>query len=168
MRVKKLKWRYFLFIKYSYLIACIFNFCIIFSGCGPKDISTKEIADLLFKDVIGVKYMEHFPEFKEMNDKDISILKKSIQNSSYLSSVPNEEMPTTIFGYVLFKIQRENHSSVEIYYSKKDGYMFVTKIQVHENNRKKYEQRLSTFKKYLDGAYKFRPSNEINFLMLEL
>jgi hypothetical protein len=140
---------------------------IIFSGCD-SDLTPKKISELLFENLDEV-IIEKNEGFQNLSSKEISLLKKTVSNGSQLSLLESNHMPDVeskeYFQIILIKTNRAN---VRLFYNYKNKYILVKRIQVRQKDIKKYDCQVKTFIQYLNGTYKFYPSQDIEKLVEKL
>jgi len=141
--------------------------CLIIVGC-VQDITLKNIDTLIFDDLAMVFLHEDSPSANtpKLTTDQIRILRKSIQSGTELTDLPNGSMPNYFQeGYSDFIVNKSTHTSLDLVYNRRDGYMYVFKVQVNYKEEAKYKRFVSSYEKYLMGIYKFKPSKEINKLV---
>lgn len=135
-------------------------------GCNPEEVTPKTIADSIFANVKEIRLTYEFPKNRKLSDEEIKLLKDSIEDSTELETITNDEIPAPFQpGYSFFRITKIGQSGASITYDKTNGFLIIPKIHVHQDKIKEYEQKLSLVRKYLEGAYRLRPSKEFDKLI---
>ena len=137
------------------------------SGCSQKEVTLEIVSELLFDNLELLTLSKEFPQTSyELNVAEINILKHSILRGFELSEHTENITPDYFGGgFAVFHITKSNKSGGTLIYDKTDGYMYISKVLVHDKNKREYEKRQSLFNKYLLGVYRFRPSEEIEELL---
>jgi len=149
-------------------IACCFM-VIYFLGCNQKkELSLTEIEKLMFANFTSVSSIEGFPgEFKPLGNEQIIILRSAIRNGIDLSEIENEDVPDSEqVGNIEFQIDKSDHTVISLVYSRQNNFCYISKIDVNYKNEDEYRRQMILVNKYLKGIYKFRPSREIEKLLI--
>jgi len=142
---------------------------IIFGSLGcmqNKELTLIEIEKLIFTELESVSTIEGFPgRVNVLNDEQIKILRNVIRNGQELIDITNGVVPgVEEDGNIQFEITKMDRNGINIIYCRRDGFCYVSKIQVNYQEEERYIHQKSLIDIYLKGIYKFRPSKEIEKL----
>lgn len=121
------------------------------------------IQGLLFENLISINI--HMPEtkFRELSKKEIDIFRIAIKNGTGLQETNNSEIykVSSNQANVGFDLTWAGNVGCNIWYDNASGFMYVDKVNIHRKDQEKHKFDTRWIKKYLMGAYKFKPSKEI-------
>jgi hypothetical protein len=121
------------------------------------------IQGLLFENVDSISILLPEKEFRKLSKEEINILKIAIKNGTELQETNNREVFTVSSSStkIVFDLSWVGNTGCNIWYDKASGFLYVNKVDVHRRDQEKHKFDSRWIKKYLVGAYKLKPSEEI-------
>lgn len=149
-------------------VICFFILVLAVQGCKDENpITTKQLGKLIFD--VNKSYgvwvnAEQLTKSKELNNDEIIVLRKSIENAKDIKELEKNEMPNFL-NCVVFTIKWKDGNGGNLVYQRQTGYMFVSKDFVYREKFKDIAKNPIKVEKYLTGILRFLPSPEINHLI---
>lgn len=138
--------------------------CILISGCNNKLV---KIEKGLFTDLDSIDIVIDNSDIGyQMSDKQIDILKKSIDECISIEELTRKDYKEELYNSnVVIIIKKTNSKEANLRFNVDSGYLFIRKIDIFLGDPKKIMMNRALSKKYIEGAYRIRPSNRFQQLL---
>ncbi|HEX2954614.1 MAG TPA: hypothetical protein VHR47_11620 [Bacillota bacterium] len=102
-------------------------------------------------------------ESRILTAAEIEILRNSIKNGSQLAEIPNESLSliTTDPSNAVFTIEWSGKEIGNFWFNKTNGYIYINKMSVFHNDLKERYFDVNWVKKFVQGAFRFKPSADL-------
>jgi hypothetical protein len=127
-------------------------------------VTLSDIEKSLFSKMESIKLsLSEYAEFRDLTADEINILRRSFALGTNLEEVPNKEVEKISMNHEnpVFILEWSKNQMCNFWYDKENGYIYVDKYQVFHEEREEHEIDVNWLKKYADGGYQFKPSQEI-------
>lgn len=104
---------------------------------------------------------------RKLTAAEVDLLRNSFKNGSLLQEISNENLSVIANNQsnVVFTIEWSGKELGHFWYDKSSGYLYISKMSVFHTELKERYFDLNWVKKFVQGAYRFKPGNEFSKLL---